>query len=215
MAQLGLTLIKKPAHNTVGAVTTEVEQDGQFIDSNVKVEQNIKHWATNKYTDLFKRTGRFNNNVVNTKFIRSFEAKQQKGRRIPIALQENVAKEIKGLIDEGHVVKLDNCKENQFISPVVITVESDGSLKLALDSKELNKEVCKNKYQRPNIEDLMDRVAEIINETKPGKIWFPSIDLRYAYGQLLLSTRTAEQCNFALMAERPQEHTDSVQASMD
>ncbi len=89
-----------------------------------------------KYTDLFKRTGRFNNHVVNTKFIRSFDAKQQKGRRIPIALQVKVAKEIKRLIKEGHVERLDNCTENQFISPVVITVKRDGSLKLAVVSRE-------------------------------------------------------------------------------
>ncbi len=199
MAQLGLPLIQKPAHNAVGAVTTAVEQESQYTNRNLKLEQKIEQWAANKNTDLFKRTGRFNNHAVNTMFIRPFEARQQKGRRIPIALQEKVANEIKRLIKEGHVERLNNCTENQFISPVVIMVKRDGSLKKALDSKELNKVECKNKCQMPNIEDLMDRIAEIISEKKPAKIWFSSIDLRYAYGQLLLSLRTAEQCNFALV----------------
>ncbi len=172
MAQLGLTSIQKPAHNAVGAVKTEVEQEGQYMNSKVKVEQKVKQWATGKYTDLFKRTGRFNNHVVNTKFIRPFEGKQQNGRRITIALQERVAKEIIRLIEEGHVERLDNCTENQFISPVVITVKRDGSLKLALDSKELNKAVCENKYHVPNIEDLIDRIAQIFGGKKPGKFVF-------------------------------------------
>ncbi len=178
------------------------EHAGQLNNINVKTEEKIKKWAMSKYTDLFKCTGRFNNHVVTTKFVKRFEAKQQKGRRIPIALQERVATEIERLIKEGHIERLKNCTENQFISPIVITVKRDGSLKIALDSKELNKAVCKNKYQMPNIEDLMDRIAELLSARKPGKIWFSSIDLRYAYRQLLLSLKTAEQCNFSLVGGR-------------
>ena len=200
MAQLGLTLIQKPAEQTVAVM--QGEHAGQLNNINVKMEERIKKWATNKYTDLFKRTGRFNNHVVRTKFLSRFEAEQQKGRRIPTALQERVATEIERLIKEGHVERLQNCTENQFISPIVITVKRDGSLKIVLDSKELNKAVCKNKYQMPNIEDLMDRIAELISAKKPGKIWFSSMDLRYAYGQLQLSLKTAEQCNFALVGGR-------------
>ncbi len=40
MAQLGLTLVQKPAQNAVGAVTAEVTQEGQYINSNVKLESN-------------------------------------------------------------------------------------------------------------------------------------------------------------------------------
>ena len=213
MAQLGLILIQKPAEQTVAVI--QGEHAGQLNNINVKIEERIKKWATNKYTDLFKRTGRFNNHVVRTKFINSFEAKQQKGRRIPIALQERVATEIERLIKQGHVERLQNFTENQFISPIVITVKRVGSLKIALDSKELNKAVCKNKYQMPNIEDLMDRIAELISAKKPGKIWFSSIDLRYAYGQLQLSLKTAEQCNFALVGAEQQAHIDSEQEFMD
>ena len=37
--------------------------------------------------------------------------------------------------------------------------KKDGSVKLALESRELNKQVHKNKYQMPNIEELMDTVG--------------------------------------------------------
>ena len=72
-------------------------------------------------------------------------------------------------------------------------------MKLALDSEELNKAVSKNKYQMPNIENLMDRQAEIIKSIKPGNVRFTSIDLRYAYGPLMLHIETAKQCNFSVV----------------
>ncbi len=82
------------------------------------------------------------------------------------------------------------------MSPIVITVKRHGSIKLALDSKELTKMVSKNEYQMPNIEDLMDRIADITYSGTSGTVWVTSINLRYAYGQLLLAVETARQCNF-------------------
>ncbi len=79
-----------------------------------------------------------------------------------------------------------------FISPIVITVKKDGSQKLALDSKKLNAWVIKNKYQMPNIDELVDQIAQIMTSEK---VWFTTVDLAYAYGQLLLAWETAKHCN--------------------
>ncbi len=151
-----------------------------------------------EFPQLFTRTGSFNNYVVHTKFLSPFIAKQQKGRRVPLALQQRVADELNRLISEGHVEGLQGCTDDQSISPIVITVKRDGCLKLALDSKELNKIIAKNKYQMPNIDDLVDRLAEIIKSTIPGRVRFSKIDLRYAYGQLKLARETARQCSFSV-----------------
>ncbi len=45
----------------------------------------------------------------------------------------------------------------------------------------------------------MDHIADIISSKGYGKVWFTSIDLKYAYGQLLLALATARQCNFSLV----------------
>ena len=47
------------------------------------------------------------------------------------------------------------CSDKNFISPTVITVKRDKTVKLALDSKILNKSIHKNKYQTPNIDNLI------------------------------------------------------------
>ena len=108
------------------------------------LQSQCRAWAQSKFPALFTRTDR-------TKSKTPFVPTQQKGRRVPVAFQSRVEADIHRLIAEGHIQKLRSCTDDQFISPIVITVKRDDSLKLALDSKQLNLMVCKNKYQMPNI----------------------------------------------------------------
>ena len=133
--------------------------------------------------------------MVHTKFLTEFKALQQRGRRIPIHIQEKVEHEIRSLIDQGHIICLEKCSDQQFISPIVITVKKDQSIKLAMDSKQINNSIHKNKYQMPNSDVLLDNIAQSAQEGphKPGTTFFPTIDLRYAYSQLPLDETTRTQ----------------------
>ena len=57
---------------------------------------------------------------------------QQKGRPIPIYLQPAVEQEIEKLKDQGHIEKAHNIDETCFVSPAVITIKKDKSVKTAL-----------------------------------------------------------------------------------
>ena len=81
-------------------------------------------------------------------------------------------------------------------------MKKNGSVKLALEARELNKQVRTNKYQMPNIEELMDAVGQTICEKKSGEIYFSTMDLTYAYGQLPLSQDTSVHSNFSLVGGR-------------
>ena len=54
---------------------------------------------------------------------------QQKGMRIPIQLQKAVDEEIKRLLIEGHIEKVDEIKDDVFCPQTVITVKKDRSVK--------------------------------------------------------------------------------------
>ena len=110
--------------------------------------------------------------------------------------------EIDKLLKQGHIEKLTECSDKYFVSPIVITVKKDGSVKLALESREPNKQVHKNKKQMPNIEELMDKVGQTISDKKPRDRFVTTMDLTYAYGQLPLSAETSVQCNFSLIGGR-------------
>ena len=122
----------------------------------------------------------------------------QKGRPIPIHLQQSVGKEINKLMRQGHIEKANNIDENCFVSPAVITVKKDKSVKIALDSQKLNKITIKRKTQMPNMEELISRISRKIADGPGDEIWTSKLDLDYAYGQLTLSKEARNLCIFAV-----------------
>ena len=63
-----------------------------------------------------------------------------------------------------------------WVAPVVIVKKNDGTIRLCIDYRELNKVKVKNKYPLPRIDDLFDQLQE--------PFVFSKIDLRSGYYQL-------------------------------
>ena len=198
MPQLGLQLVQQTPGDQIMSI-------GEGSHDALEPEGELDSWQTyfsKQFSNLFSRVGKIRNYKVAAEFYENLTPVQQKGRRVPISLQEKVDAEIDKLLKQGHIEKLPECSDKYFVSPIVITVKKDGSVKLALESRELNKQVHKNKYQMPNIEELMDTVGQTISEKKQGDVYFTTMDLTYAYGQLPLNAETSIQCNFSLIGGR-------------
>ena len=56
----------------------------------------------------------------------------------------------------GHILNLKRCSEQQLVSPIILAVKKDKSIKLAFYMKQLNMEIHRNKYHMPNIENLVE-----------------------------------------------------------
>ena len=120
--------------------------------------------------------------MAKSKFHTNFQPRHQKSRRIPINLQEKVNIELKKLLDEKHIIKLSSCPGKYFISPIVVTVRNEQTIKLAYDSKVLNKAIHKNKNQMPNIDTLVESISQQISApASQNTTYFSTIDLKYAY----------------------------------
>ncbi|KAJ9557122.1 hypothetical protein OSB04_011736 [Centaurea solstitialis] len=61
-------------------------------------------------------------------------------------------------------------------APILFVKKKDGSHRMCIDYRELNKVTVKNRYPLPRIDDLFDQLQ--------GAAWFSKIDLRSAYHQL-------------------------------
>ena len=108
--------------------------------------------------------------------------------------------ELEKLLNEGHIEKLTNCSDQFFISSIVITVKKDQSIKIALDSKILNKAIHKNKYEMPNIDSLIQTISQTLSTAPQEMAYFTTLDLQYTYSQLNLHSDTARYCNFNLVS---------------
>ena len=51
----------------------------------------------------------------------------------------------------------------------------------------------------PNIDLLLDNIAQVVKSDKSNQTLFSTLDLRYAYSQIPLDKATREQCNFILI----------------
>ena len=135
--QLGITISQKPCPNIeVNTVETPCA---------------IKQSLAKEFPELFSKIGKSKHYTVNSKFHRIYRVTYQKGKNF----RTKVKIELKKLLNEGHIEKLTNCPDQLFISPIVITVIKDQSIKIALDFKTFNRAIHKNKYQMPNIDSLI------------------------------------------------------------
>ena len=76
------------------------------------------------------------------------------------------------LLDEGFI----RPSTSPWGAPVLFVKKKDGSLRLCIDYRQLNKVTIKNKYPLPRIDDLFDQLQ--------GVQCFSKIDLRSGYHQL-------------------------------
>ena len=74
----------------------------------------------------FTRIGKIGNYKVQAEFFKNLVPVQQKGRIVPVTLQEKVDKEIDKLLTQGHIEKLKKCSDRYFVSPIVITGKKTG-----------------------------------------------------------------------------------------
>ena len=139
------------------------------LESEYKNLPSLSDKVFNEFKDQFTRVGKIPNDRKVTHFHSSFKPKQSKGRRVLLHLLAGVNEELKRMQTESHIIKQEKCDEDCLISPVVITRKKDTSIKLALDSKLLNDQIFKNKYQMPNIHELIDNVALQISENLTGE----------------------------------------------
>ena len=151
------------------------------------------------YSPLFTRQGQIRDHTVKIEIKPEAKITEQKGRPVPIQLEDAVQEEIERLINEGHIERITDVTDKQFIQPVVITVKRDKSVKIAPDARALNSELIKDKYQMSNLEHLVDMLAEQLDNSASGQAWYTSLDMRYAYGQVPLDEKTARHCNFQII----------------
>ena len=150
------------------------------------------------FEKLFKTNHTMKDLTIEIQLKKDAKPIQQKGRPVPIHFQRIVKNELDKLIEKGHLEEADKTTENWFVSPAVITIKKDKSVKIAFDSRKLNESCIKRKATMPNMEELFSQISAKITQSD-GEIWMSKIDLDYAYGQAKLSAEASRHCVFSII----------------
>ncbi|KAI3739961.1 hypothetical protein L2E82_30375 [Cichorium intybus] len=92
--------------------------------------------------------------------------------RLAPSEMEELRKQLEELLDRGFIKP----SSSPWGAPILFVKKKDGSMRMCIDYRELNKITVKNKYPLPRIDDLFDQLQ--------GATYFSKIDLRSGYHQL-------------------------------
>ncbi|GJX12525.1 putative reverse transcriptase domain-containing protein [Tanacetum coccineum] len=92
--------------------------------------------------------------------------------RLALSEMKELMSQLQELLDKGFI----RPSSSPWGAPILFVKKKDGSMRMCIDYRELNKVTVKNVYPLPRIDDLFDQIQ--------GARWFSKIDLRSGYHQL-------------------------------
>ena len=104
--------------------------------------------------------------------------------RHPQKYKYEIEKAIQELLAMGHIQP----SSSPFASPVVLVKKKDGTMRMFIDYRALNKKTLKNRYPIPRVDELIDELH--------GAVYFSKIDLRSRYHQIRMREEDAPKTKF-------------------
>ena len=102
MPRLGLQLVQQSPGDQIKSID-EVDKETSSQEGELDSWQ---FYFSKQISNLFNRIGKIRNYKVQAEFLENLTPVQQKGRRVPITLQEKVDTEIDKLIKQSNIEKL-------------------------------------------------------------------------------------------------------------
>lgn len=108
--------------------------------------------------------------------------------RVPYRLSVSECEELRRQLDELLALNFIRPSTSNFASPVLFVRKKDGSLRLCIDYRALNKQTIRNRNPLPRIDDLIDRLH--------GATYVSKIDLRMGYHQMRMKEEDIHKTAF-------------------
>lgn len=108
----------------------------------------------------------------------------QRTRRLSYKQEEEMVQQIRDLLSKGWIQP----STSPWGSPILFVKKKDGSMRMCVDYRAVNKLTVKNSYPLPRIDDMLDRLS--------GAKFFTCLDLQQAYHQVRLTEEDVPKTAF-------------------
>ena len=138
-----------------------------------------KEYILHEYADVFRGIGTLPGDSYHIKLKDSYKPIQHPPRSVPLGMQSAYIAELDRLVKEGIITEVHT--NTEWINSIVPVMKEDGSLRLCLDPKDLNKAIERNQWYARTLYDILPELVQskylTIKDTTSG-FWHVPLDLR-------------------------------------
>ena len=138
-----------------------------------------KEYILHEYADVFKEVGTLPGGPYHIKLKDSYKPVQHPTRSVQLGMQSAYKAELDRLVKEGIITEVH--EHTEWINSIVPVVKEDGSLRLCLNPKDLNKAIKRNQWYARTLDDILPELAQskyfTVKDATSG-FWHVPLDFR-------------------------------------
>ena len=138
------------------------------------------------YSDVFKGLGCISNTKYHIKVDKTYQPVVHPPRRVPVTLQPKIRAELTRMEELEVIEKVE--EPTDWVNSVVTIVKPNGSLRICIDPRDLNKAIKCEPYPMSTIEEIVTRMLN-------AKV-FSVLDASSGFWQVILDSSSAKLCTF-------------------
>ena len=138
------------------------------------------------YSDVFEGLGRISNTDHHIKVDKTFQPVVHMPRRVPITLRPKVQVELNRTEELDAIEKVEEATD--WVNSMVTIVKPNGSLRICIDPRDLNKAIKREPHPMSTIEEIVTRM--------PNAKVFSVLDASSGFWQVKLDPSSAKLCTF-------------------
>ena len=149
------------------------------INSKTHPLPTTKEYILHECADVFKGVGTLPGGPYHIKLKDSYKPVQHPPRSMPLGMQSAYKTELDRLVKEGIITEVH--EHTEWINSIVPVMKEDGSLRLCLDPKDLNKVIKRNQWYARTLDDILPELAQSKYFTvrdATSRFWYIPLDFR-------------------------------------
>lgn len=139
-----------------------------------------------KYSEVFDGLGLLKN-MCHLQLKENSQPVVDPPRRVPFSLLEPLKRELERMQNLNVIVE--ETEPTEWVNSIVLVTKPNGSLRLCLDPRNLNKVIVRPRYSFPNIDECKSRMS--------GSKYFSTLDANSGFWMIPLSEDSSKLCTFA------------------